>query len=54
MSTVLLEKQRRVEYGDFQTPTDLAQAVCRALRGREACNADRPDRRHRGISGRGA
>jgi len=33
MSIELLEKQRRVEYGDFQTPPDLAQAVCRALRG---------------------
>jgi hypothetical protein len=33
MSTGLLEKKRRVEYGDFQTPLDLAQAVCRALRG---------------------
>ncbi|HXY36952.1 MAG TPA: hypothetical protein VEI07_22180, partial [Planctomycetaceae bacterium] len=32
MSAGLRERKRRVEYGDFQTPTDLATAVCRALR----------------------
>src|SRR5580704_1539561 len=32
MSAGLLERRRRVAYGDFQTPLDLADAVCRILR----------------------
>ncbi|HET6326608.1 MAG TPA: hypothetical protein VFG04_18170 [Planctomycetaceae bacterium] len=32
MSAGLLERTRRVAYGDFQTPPDLAEAVCRVLR----------------------
>ncbi|HEV8003658.1 MAG TPA: hypothetical protein VGP63_27585 [Planctomycetaceae bacterium] len=31
MSAALLERQRRVAYGDFQTPPELALAVCRIL-----------------------
>jgi hypothetical protein len=31
MSTGLVESKRRVEYGDFQTPLELADAVCRVL-----------------------
>src|SRR5580700_6050436 len=42
MSTELLEKKRRVEYGDFQTPPDLAQAVCRALRGEKPATLIEP------------
>jgi len=33
MSAGLLESKRRVEYGDFQTPPELAKAICLALRG---------------------
>jgi hypothetical protein len=31
MSTGLLENKRRVEYGDFQTPPELAKTICRVL-----------------------
>jgi methylase of polypeptide subunit release factors len=31
MSTGLIEARRRVEYGDFQTPPELTDAVCRVL-----------------------
>jgi hypothetical protein len=33
MSAGLLESKRRLEYGDFQTPPELAKAICLALRG---------------------
>jgi hypothetical protein len=33
MSAGLLASKRRVEYGDFQTPPELAKAICLALRG---------------------
>ncbi len=31
-NAVLATKRRRIEYGDFQTPPDLAREICRVLR----------------------